>query len=492
MNEATLIFPHQLWLDNPAVSDNRLLVFVEDPLFFTQYNFHIKKRILHRASMRAFEELLQSKGYQTLYISSSPDAETGALLDCLKARGLEAIHLVEPDDYLLERRIRREANRVGVRLQVYDSPGFLMNRSQGAEWMQVHRMHQTDWYIHWRKQLGILMDADGKPTGKRWTFDTENRQPFPAGMQAPPLPDPQLPNDFLSHAASVRAEFPGAPGINGNFEYPITHAAAEKWLDAFIEQRLCHFGPYQDAMVPGQTFLFHSVLSPMLNTGLLTPEQVLQRTLDGAAARQVSIASLEGFIRQVLGWREFVRAVYHSHGVKQRTANHLQHTAKLTEPFYSGETGFFPFDEAYCRLEHTAYSHHIERLMVQGNLFLLLGIDPDEVYRWFMELFIDAYDWVMVPNVYGMSQYADGGAMVTKPYISGSPYLLRMGKYKKAAWCAEWDALYWSFLYQHRETLSGNPRMAIPLASLRKMEGKLPGYLQTREAVWLRLQLDNK
>lgn len=492
MKEVCLIFPHQLWVDNPAFRPDRLIVLVEDPLFFRHFNFHIKKRILHRASMKAFEGLLRGKGFQTLYIGSGPEAETAVLMKGLKQQGFGSIHLVEPDDYLLHRRIKREAERMEIQLQTYDSPGFLMNRKQGAEWMETHRMHQTDWYIHWRRQLGILLDQDGKPLGKRWTFDTENRQPFPNGLQAPPLPEPSLPSGFSEWSKSVLSEFPGAPGKADRFEYPVTHAAAEKWLDVFIEQRLHLFGPYQDAMVPGQTFLFHSVISPLLNTGLLTPAQVLQRTLDGAETAKVSLASLEGFIRQVLGWREFVRAVYHSNGVKQRTTNFLQHSNKLEEPFYTGNTGFFPFDEAYQRLEQTAYSHHIERLMIQGNLFLLLGIDPDEVYRWFMELFIDAFDWVMVPNVYGMSQYADGGDMVTKPYISGSPYLLRMGRYKKAAWCAEWDALYWSFLHRHRDKLAGNPRMAIPLASLKKMDNKLAGYLQTRETVLQRLKLDTK
>lgn len=489
MTEAALIFPHQLWLDHPAISENRLLVLVEDPLFFTQFNFHIKKRILHRASMQEFEALLRKRGFQTWYIASGPAADTGAVFQALNARNIRIVHLAEPDDYLLERRIRREATRSGCTLHLYDSPGFLMNRAQGDAWLTEHRMHQTDWYIHWRKQLGIMLEPDGKPIGKRWTFDTDNRQPFPEGLQSPPLPDPCLPPDFAWKAQAIRLAFPEAPGSADSFEYPITHAGAVKWLDVFIEQRLRYFGPYQDAMVPGQTFLFHSVISPLLNIGLLTPAQVLQRVLDGAAAFQVPMASLEGFVRQVLGWREFVRAVYHAHGVKQRTANFLQHTRSLSEPFYTGQTGFFPFDESFRRLQQTAYSHHIERLMVQGNLLLLLGIHPDEVYRWFMELFIDAYDWVMVPNVYGMSQYADGGAMVTKPYISGSPYLLRMGKFRKAAWCADWDALYWSFLHQHREALAGNPRMAIPLASLRKMEGKIPAYLQTKEAVLQRLQL---
>jgi deoxyribodipyrimidine photolyase-related protein len=489
MNQATLIFPHQLWLEHPGLRPDRMLVLVEDPLFFTQYAFHIKKRIFHRASMRAYEELLRGKGYQTRYVCSGPEAETTALFSALKADGITTVHCTEPDDYLLERRIRRETLRFGMALQLHDSPGFLMTRGQGEEWIAAHRMHQTDWYIHWRKQLGILMEPDGKPQGKRWTFDTENRQPFPAGLQAPPLPDPSLPSGFAAWAKTIQTDFPDAPGHAHHFEYPVSHAAAEKWLDAFIQQRLHLFGPYQDAMVPGQTFLFHSVLSPLLNSGLLTPAQVLQRTLDAAEALPVPLASLEGFIRQVLGWREFVRAVYHSHGVKQRTTNYLQHTNTLTAAFYQGKTGFFPFDEAFVRLENSAYSHHIERLMVQGNLLLLLGINPDNVYRWFMELFIDAYDWVMVPNVYGMSQYADGGAMVTKPYISGSPYLLRMGKFKKAPWCSDWDALYWSFLHQHRSRLAGNPRMAIPLASLKKMDGKMPMYLQTKEAVLQRLGL---
>lgn len=489
MSEVTLIFPHQLWMAHPALRSDREVYFVEDPLFFTQFRFHIKKRILHRTSMKAFEEALQLRGYKTQYVQSGQEAETAALIAALRAKAITSIHIAEPDDFLLERRLRRETSRAGIALSVYDSPGFLMTRSQAGEWMAGHRMHQTDWYIHWRRTLGILLEPDGKPLGGRWTFDTENRKPFPPGLQSPPLPEPLLPASFQQWERMVRMEFPDAPGSAENFPYPVTHTAAEKWLDAFIEQRLFHFGPYQDAMVPGQSFLFHSVISPLLNTGLLTPAQVLERVLDADSAYGVPLASLEGFVRQVLGWREFVRAVYHAHGVQQRTTNFLQHTRQLSEPFYSGKTGFFPFDEAFGRLHQNAYSHHIERLMIQGNLFLLLGIHPDEVYRWFMELFIDAYDWVMVPNVYGMSQYADGGAMVTKPYISGSPYLMRMGKFAKAAWCGEWDALYWSFLYHHREALSGNPRMAIPLASLRKMEAKWPLYLQTSDATLRRLQL---
>ena len=235
--------------------------------------------------------------------------------------------------------------------------------------------------------------------------------------------------------------------------------------------RLVHFGKYQDAIRRDEPILFHSLLSPALNIGLLTPDQVVNETLQFARAREgtIPLNSLEGFIRQIIGWREFVRGVYTLEGNQQRTINFWGHSRKLPKSFYTGTTGIDPVDSIIARLQESAYAHHIERLMVLGNFMLLCEIDPHEVYRWFMEMFIDAYDWVMVPNIYGMSQYADGGLMTTKPYISSSKYILRMSDYPRGPWCDIWDALYWHFISKHRHIFQKNPRMRVMVSSLDRM-----------------------
>lgn len=221
-----------------------------------------------------------------------------------------------------------------------------------------------------------------------------------------------------------------------------------------------HFGDYEDAIVQDEEILFHSCLSPLLNIGLLTPRQVIDETIKFNKKHKVPLNSLEGFIRQLIGWREFIRGIYHTVGEKQRKRNFFKHNRKLSTPFYQGTTGVTPIDVAIKKVLKNGYVHHIERLMVLGNFFLLCGISPNEVYRWFMELFIDSYDWVMVPNVYGMSQYSDGGMMTTKPYFSGSNYILKMSDFKKAPWCEVWDALFWEFLIKHDRFFAKQPRLS--------------------------------
>ncbi len=217
----------------------------------------------------------------------------------------------------------------------------------------------------------------------------------------------------------------------------------------------------------------------MLNIGLLTPKQVVEAVL--AHGEEVPLNSLEGFIRQVIGWREFVRLIYVHAGTKQRTRNFWGLSQKLPASFYSGTTGIAPFDASVERTLNHAYCHHIERLMVLGNFMLLCDIAPDAVYRWFMEMFIDSYDWVMVPNVYGMSQHADGGLMTTKPYISGSSYILKMSDYPKGTWTTIWDGLYWRFVHRQREFFSQNPRMRVMVGQLDRMGNKLGQHLVVAE-----------
>ena len=206
-----------------------------------------------------------------------------------------------------------------------------------------------------------------------------------------------------------------------------------------------------------------------MNVGLLDPNYLVKTTVDYAKKHNIPINSTEGFIRQIIGWREFIRGVYIAKGTEERTKNFWNFSRKMPAAFYNGTTGLEPFDDSIKKITKTGYIHHIERLMIVGNLMLLCEIDPDEVYRWFMELSIDSYDWVMVPNVYGMSQFADGGLMSTKPYISGSSYILKMSDYKKGDWCSIWDALFWNFINNHKEFFKKNPRMRMLVSSFEKM-----------------------
>ena len=266
----------------------------------------------------------------------------------------------------------------------------------------------------------------------------------------------------------VRRNFPDAVGTDAEFNYPTDHETAATWLAEFVHQRLASFGDYEDSISEKHEVLFHSVLTPMLNIGLLSPHQVLDAAL--AQAGQIPLNSLEGFVRQVIGWREFVRLVYLTLGRQQRSQNFWGFTQEIPRAFYEASTGIEPVDHVIRKVLRTGYCHHIERLMILGNFLLLCEVHPDAVYRWFMELFIDAYDWVMVPNVYGMSQYADGGLMTTKPYLSGSSYVRKMSDFKRGPWCDVWDALYWRFVDRHVNFFAGNPRLAV-MASMRKRIG---------------------
>lgn len=234
-----------------------------------------------------------------------------------------------------------------------------------------------------------------------------------------------------------------------------------------MKKRLAGFGAYEDAISEEQVVLFHSKLSAPLNIGLLSPSEIIARALLMEA--KVPRASLEGFIRQIIGWREFMRAVYVLRGSEIRRRNVLNHKNNLPDAWYGATTGIAPIDATIRKVLKHAYCHHIERLMILGNFMLLLKITPDHVYGWFMDLFIDAYDWVMVPNVYAMSQFADGGTITTKPYFSSSNYVRKMSDYKKGPWCEIWDSLFYNFLSAHRSMISRNPRLNVLLKHLDRL-----------------------
>ena len=457
MNTAALVYPHQLFHPHPAVRGADAIFLVEEPLFLRQYSFHKQKLIFHRASMQRYwkEQVPQAR-----YVAVGELPETEAIVPRIQAAGCKTVRLVDPCDDWLISRLQAACAAHGVRLSVIPNPYFLTSQAQIEAFAQGRKtFFFTEFYIRQRKSLEILLRAEGKPKGGKWSFDPENRQRLPTGVQ-PPSPSWPAEDAYVREAREyVRKHFPDAPGADTPFLYPTSAGQARAWLVEFLERRFALFGAYEDAISARHGVLFHSLLSPVLNVGLLSPREVVEAAL--CYEGRVPLNSLEGFLRQVIGWREFVRLVYQTRGRFQRTRNFWGHSRPVPRAFYEARTGILPLDTILTRVFQTAYCHHIERLMVLGNFLLLCEVAPDAVYQWFMEMFIDAYDWVMVPNVYGMSQYADGGLMTTKPYIAGSSYIRRMSDFPSGEWCAIWDALYWRFIDRHSRFFTSNPRMAV-------------------------------
>ena len=472
MKKTGILFPHQLFEQNTLISSCDTIYLVEEWLYFRQYNFHKRKIAFHRASMKFYESYLQSKNIEVIYIDSLKElADVRKLIPYLKTQGVESFEYIDTTDYWLEQRIASfsEANHILAVKKA--TPMFLNSSAEIADYFSARkRMFQTDFYKNQRQSRNILLEANQEPMGGKWSFDDENRLKYPKG-KTPPAIDFIASNSFADEAiAYTQSHFPDNYGeLTDAIFYPNNFADSKGWLQNFFKTRFSEFGAYEDAIVTKEHILHHGILTPMLNTGLLTPQFVIDEALEYASNHEIPLNSLEGFIRQIIGWREFIRAVYELKGREERTKNYWGFTRKIPASFWNGTTGIEPIDNTIKKVLATGYCHHIERLMVLGNFMLLCEFDPDEVYRWFMELFIDAYDWVMVPNVYGMSQFADGGMMATKPYISGSNYLMKMSDYKKGEWQTVWDGLFWRFMHTHRSFFLKNPRLGMLVRSFDKM-----------------------
>jgi deoxyribodipyrimidine photolyase-related protein len=460
-----LVFPQQLFEQHPAFELAQEFWLIEDELFFTKVPFHQKKLALHRASMSYYAEYLRSNNKEVRYIEEK-EAKLEGIFAQLRQITTQLI-LVDPTDFLLEKRIRRYASQQEMSIHWLNNPSFLNTPTDNKALFgqREQRFFMADFYKKQRERLGILLEANGHPLGGRWSFDADNRKALPKGLATPDFPVYQ--SGWAQEAQTFISEnYPTHPGDPNLSAYPVTHQEAKAALDFFIENNLERFGPYQDAFSTDSTFVFHSNLSAALNIGLLLPGEVVERVLDAFQAGKVAIESTEGFIRQVIGWREFIRAVYEKVGVVQRTKNAMQHHRALDWKKLSALSMFVQVDH---KLQKHAYAHHIERLMLLGNFFFLAEMHPDEVYQFFMTYFIDAYDWVMVPNVYGMSQYADGGLMTTKPYFSGSNYLKKQGFKTDAEGAALFDALFWHFVDKHQERLRKNMRTVQMVANWNRM-----------------------
>lgn len=454
MKSANLIFPNQLFKDLSLINNKNKTFLIEDYEFFNAYNFHKQKLVLHRASMKFYENYLKENGFDVDYIEFNENWTEG-----LRKKHFEEIITYELNNFDLEDKIKKS----GLNCIFKKSPMFLSSNEEFRKLFSSKKHYsQTSFYIYMRKNHKLLLDENSKPIGGKWTYDKENRQKIPHDFEIPE----QLKiveNSYAKEAKSyINKYFSGNTGTLEFFNYPITFNEIDLWLDDFIQNRLENFGIYQDAIFKNNSYLFHSNISYALNIGIITPSELIEKIIYA----DVPLNSKEGYIRQIIGWREFVKGIYHLIGQVQLKSNFWGFQNNLNDKFYTGETGILPVDNVIKKFINTGYANHIERLMILGNFFLLCEINPQEVYRWFMEISIDSYPWVMCANVFGMSQFSDGGLIVTKPYIASSNYIRKMSDYKADNWSIILDSLFWRFIYKHKDFFAKNPRLGILVSNL--------------------------
>ena len=445
----------------------------EDLGLCTYVRHHQQKIVLFLAAMRSYADALGSAGYDVDYVrldrKDSRDYEA-KLNESLGGSDVTGLVHFEIEDKAMEKRLIEFADAGDVKRTELPSPMFVCARDDFEAFVKdSKRLLMGEFYKQQRRRLGVLIDDDGEPQGGQWSFDEDNRKKLPKNLE-PPTVDWAASTEHVKEVAElVATEFSDHPGNAADFRWPTTREQALHFLDRFIDERLEQFGPYEDAMTTRSPTVFHSLLSPCMNLGLLTPAEIIDRVVKRADG--VPLQSLEGFVRQVIGWREFVRGIYRTFGDEQEQSNFWSHERELTSAWYDGTTGIPPLDDTIRSAQKLGWAHHIPRLMVLGNLMTLCEIRPRVAHDWFMEMFIDSSEWVMGPNVYGMGLFSDGGIFATKPYICGSNYLLKMSDYKKGPWCDIVDGLYWRFIDKHREFFAKNPRLALMPKALDRLDG---------------------
>ncbi len=421
------ILGDQLLSDHPLLSSpakDLAVGLIESAPRSGHLRYHQQKLTLLYAAMRHHAAALQKAGYRVLYrrLTDGPRTEGYAeiLRQWIQQHKIREIHLLDPNEYDTQQSLPGLAKKLGVPIQAHRSPQFLVPRDEFAGWAKgkKHLLMEAH-YRRLRAERNILMTPKGEPEGGDWNLDDQNRRTFREFAREkpkiPPLPPPTKDPVIHEVAATVAKFFPDHPGKAADLWIPATREGAREWLKTFIRQRLGAFGPWEDTMVEGEAVLFHSVLSPFLNLGLLTPAECIQAAEKAYREGKAPLNSVEGFIRQILGWREFIHGLYWLKMPEYRKVNFLGAARPLPRWAYDGNTEMRCLAEAVRGAVDRAYNHHIQRLMVLGNYFLLGGYEPSAVLRWYSEMYLDAYDWVMVPNVLGMILFADGGWFATKP-----------------------------------------------------------------------------
>ena len=451
----------------------------------TDYVRHHAQKVLGIfAAMREFARQRKADGHRMRHVAIDDPSNRQNLtanLDALIAHyGASAVEYQAPDEWRLDEALRAWASSCAVPVRMVGSEHFLTERDTASQLFAGKKQWLMESFYRQQRRLhGVLMTPEGQPEGGQWNFDADNRKPWHGTPPAPP--DARPCHDHTALWQSIDAagvQTLGEPQAAA-FRWPLHRAEAMQQLDHFITHALPHFGDHQDAISGQSWHLFHSLLSFALNTKMLHPREVIDRAEQACREGQAPLHAVEGFIRQILGWREYVRGVYWAQMPGYTEANALGHTRPLPAWFWTGETRMACLASAIGQsLEH-AYAHHIQRLMVIGNFALLAGLDPAELHRWYLGIYIDAFEWVEAPNTLGMSQWADGGRLATKPYVSSAAYLQRMGDHCKG--CAydpraktgeracPFNALYWDFFARHRTHFERNPRLGVVYHQLTKM-----------------------
>lgn len=506
MRPLVLILGDQLSPDIAALTattgQNPLVLLAEVDAEARYVPHHPQKIALVFSAMRHFAAELAAAGHDVHLLridaADNPGDLAGAVAQAQRDYNCGSVHVTEPNEWRLAAAMAQWPAQLGIDLRVHADDRFFATVPRFRAWAADRkRMRMEDFYRVMRREHDVLLDADGGPLGGRWNFDHDNRKPLPRSGEALPSP-PRFTPDATTRAVveQVDARYGHHFGSLENFGWAVTRADAELARDYFLEHALPRFGDYQDAMKAGEPWLFHSVLSPYLNLGLLSPRDLVTRAEAAGRSGAAPLNAVEGFIRQILGWREYVRGIYWQFMPGYAERNALGHRRPLPDFYWSAETDMACMREAITTTRDHAYAHHIQRLMVTGNFALLAGIDPVEVCDWYLAVYADAYEWVELPNALGMALYGDGGLLGSKPYAASGKYIDRMSDYCKGCRynvkattttdACPFNALYWHFLMRHRERLGMNHRLRMPYRNLERMDPTRRAALHERAEAFLK------
>ncbi len=459
-------------LNDVQAGDTFLLCEVMEEATYVRH--HPKKIAFLFAAMRHFADELKGKGFQVRYVTLQDPANTGSLTTevarAAKDLGLRQVIVTEPGEYRVRQMMQSWQAGFDLSVEIRTDDRFLCAIDRFARWANGKKQLRMEYfYREMRKAYHILIEADGAPTGGQWNYDKENRKPPAKGMVSPPRISHKKSAILTEVLALVGNRFSGHFGTLEPFHFAVTRAQALVELDDFIARILPHFGDYQDAMVKGEAFLNHSLLSSYLNAGLLLPLEICRKAEAAYRSNQVPLNAAEGFIRQILGWREYVRGIYWLNMPAYADLNFFDTKRPLPDFYWGGKTDMACIKEAVDHTREHAYSHHIQRLMVTGNFALIAGLDVKQVQDWYLAVYSDAYEWVEMPNTLGMALFGDGGLLGSKPYAASGKYIDKMSNY--CAGCrydpqqmlgetaCPFNALYWDFFARNRDKLEANQRL---------------------------------
>ena len=472
-----LILGNQLFpISNFEEFRNDHIFYMAEDYELCSYEKHHKLKILlFLSSMRSHADQLKKKNFKLEYSKiDSNDFKKDYLEKIkkfIKSKRIKEITSFEVEDKFFEKKIESFIKKNDLIWNKIKSPMFLNSRAEFNDYLSKNKKpFMSTFYKTTRQKLNILMKNDGNPEGGKWSFDEDNRKKLPQDTKIPKFPNITETKHTKNLKPIIEKIFKDHPGNTQNFWFATEYNDVVKLLNFFLKEKSNLFGDYEDAVSQKNNILFHSALSPYINLGLITPEFIVSKTLQFHKKNKIRLNSLEGYVRQVIGWREFMRGIYQKYSDEMEKKNFFKHNRKMKNSWYEGTTGLPPLDYAIKNALKHGWSHHIERLMILSNIMNLCELKPKIVYKWFMEMFVDSSDWVMVPNVYGMGLYSEGGIFATKPYICGSSYFMKMMDFKKGDWCNTMDGLYWRFINRNRSFFLKNPRLSMMVRIFDKMK----------------------